>query len=225
MKYCKYCKTTIDTTNDFCPLCFNHVEETDSNVDQLYTLRRTNDLEDRRKQFITKLFLFLSVCAIVICFFINYLVNFDVQWCLVVTFGILYVWVLVAHTVMSQQSAFKKILLQIISIIVLLYFTERVSDNHNWLLQYVYPSISFTVVFVLLMILFIGRNRSTNILGFTVIIVLLGIVSIILIVFDFVSEFTLLNRMNYLLCGLTVLGLLIFGLRSIKQELSKKLHL
>lgn len=225
MKYCKYCKTKIDTSNDFCPLCFNNVEEIDGNLDRLYTPRRSNDLEDRRKQFITKLFVFLSISAIIICFFVNFLVNFDVQWCLVVTFGILYVWVLVAHTIMSRQSAFKKIFLQLISIIVLLYFSERISKNTDWLLKYVYPAISFAVIFVLSMILFIGKNRSVNTLGFTVIISLLGICSVLLIAFGAVDDFKLLNRINYLLCGLTVLGFLIFGMRSIKQELSKKLHL
>ncbi len=224
MKHCKYCKTDVDTANDFCPLCFNHIEETDPSYEQFYTPRRKNETLDRKKHFISKLFLFLTVCAITVCFFVNYLVNFKIKWFLVVTFGILYVWVLIAHTIMSRQSAFKKILLQIISIIALLYFTQQVSKSHDWLLQYVYPSISFTVVIVLNMILFIDKNRNDKMLGFTAIITLMGIGSLLFLIFD-LSPFGLLNFINCIICGLTLLGLLIFGTDAIKQELSKKLHL
>lgn len=224
MKYCKYCKTKVDTTNDFCPLCFNHIEELDNSYEQFFTPRRRNETADRKKHFIFKLFLFLTICAITTCFLINFLVNPTVQWSLVVAFGLIYVWVLVSHTIMSRQSAVKKCLLQVISIFILLYFTERVANSQKWLMQYVYPSISFTVIFVLLMILFIDKNRSCNIFGFTVLIILMGVVSFVLLLFNLV-EFKLLNLINCVFTVLTVLGMLIFGSRTLKQELSKRFHL
>ncbi len=224
MKHCKYCNIDVDTSNDFCPLCFNHLEEVNSSYEQFYTPRLKNETADRKKHFITKLFLFLTICSIVICFFINFLTDFKIKWFLVVTFGIIYVWVLVAHTIMSTQSAFKKIFLQLISIIALLYFTEQVAEPHDWLLQYVYPSISFTVVAVICLILFIDKNRNDKILGFATIILLMGIGSLLFIIFK-LSPFVLLNFINCILCGLTIIGILIFGNHAIKQELSKKLHL
>lgn len=224
MKHCKYCHIEVDTNNDFCPLCFNHLSETDSSFDQLYSKRFTNETTDRKKLFISKLFLFLTICVITACFFINYLVNFEVKWFLVVTFGILYVWVLVAHTIMTKRSAFKKILLQIISIIALLYFTERVSEPQDWLLPYVYPSISFTAVFALLMILFIDKNRSRKVLGFSVLILLMLVGSIVIMIFN-IAQFKLLNFLNCVICGLTLVGLFVFASNSIKHELSKRFHL
>lgn len=224
MKYCKYCKTQVDTTNDFCPLCFNHLAETDSCYEQLYSKRLKNETTDRKRLFVSKLFLFLTICAITACFFINYMVNFKVKWFLVVTFGILYVWVLVAHTIMSRNSAFKKILLQIISIFALLYFTERVSDPQEWLLPYVYPSISFTAVFALMMILFIDKNRGHKVLGFTFIISLLFAGSVVIMALN-LAKFKLLNFLNCIICGLTIIGLLIFASNAIKHELSKRFHL
>lgn len=224
MKYCKYCKAKIDTTNDFCPLCFNHLTQTDGEYSQLYTPRLVNETTNITKRFLTKLFLFLTICAITVCFFVNYLTDFSVRWFWVVTFGIIYVWVLIAHTIMSRQSAFKKVLLQLITIIVLLFFTERVSTTQNWLLQYVYPSISFTVVFVTSMILFIGHKRNENISGFLLIVLMMGIISLLFIIFNLV-EFKLLNFINTIVCALTVLGLLVFGMASIRQDLSKKFHI
>lgn len=224
MKYCKYCKIKVDSTNDFCPVCFNHIEEIDNSYDQLYSPRLKNETTDKLKYFLSKLFLFLSICSITVCFFVNRQVTPEIPWFWIVSFGILYVWLLVAHTIMSRRSFFEKVLLQVVSIIVLLYFTEKVSPTHDWLLQYVYPSISFAVVFVLMMLLGIDKNRANNIFGFSVIIALLGAGSLILLLLDLVS-FTLLNFINCILCALSLLGLIIFGYSAIKQDLSKKLHL
>lgn len=224
MKYCKYCKIKVDTANDFCPICFNHIEEIDNKYDQLYSQRLKNETSDKLRFFLSKLFLFLSICAITVCFFVNYMVNPQTQWFWIVCFGILYVWVLVAHTIMSRRSFFAKVMLQVVSVIVLLYFTEKVSPDHEWLLQYVYPAISYVVVVVLLMLLGIDRNRANNIFGFSVIIALLGTGSLVMLLLHALS-YTLLNFINCILCSLTLLGLLIFGYGSIKQDLSKKLHL
>ncbi len=224
MKYCKYCKIKVDTANDFCPICFNHIEEIDNKYDQLYSQRLKNETSDKLRFFLSKLFLFLSICAITVCFFVNYMVNPQTQWFWIVCFGILYVWVLVAHTIMSRRSFFAKVLLQVVSVIVLLYFTEKVSPDHEWLLQYVYPAISYVVVVVLLMLLGIDRNRANNIFGFSVIIALLGTGSLVMLLLHALS-YTLLNFINCILCSLTLLGLLIFGYGAIKQDLSKKLHL
>ncbi len=224
MKYCKYCKIKVDTANDFCPICFNHIEEIDNKYDQLYSQRLKNETSDKLRFFLSKLFLFLSICAITVCFFVNYKVNPQTQWFWIVCFGILYVWVLVAHTIMSRRSFFAKVMLQVVSVIVLLYFTEKVSPDHDWLLQYVYPAISYVVVVVLLMLLGIDRNRANNIFGFSVIIALLGTGSLVMLLLHALS-YTLLNFINCILCSLTLLGLLIFGYGAIKQDLSKKLHL
>lgn len=224
MKYCKYCKIKVDTANDFCPICFNHIEEIDNKYDQLYSQRLKNETSDKLRFFLSKLFLFLSICAITVCFFVNYMVNPQTQWFWIVCFGILYVWVLVAHTIMSRRSFFAKVMLQVVSVIVLLYFTEKVSPDHEWLLQYVYPAISYVVVVVLLMLLVIDRNRANNIFGFSVIIALLGTGSLVMLLLHALS-YTLLNFINCILCSLTLLGLLIFGYGAIKQDLSKKLHL
>lgn len=223
MKYCKYCKTKVDTTNDFCPLCFNHMEELDKDFEQFYTPRLTNEKYNKHNYFIFKLFLFLSISAIIICFVVNRLVNFDVRWWLIVTFAILYVWILVAHTIMSRQSLFKKIFLQIVSILALLYFTQQVSNSHEWLLDYVFPSISFMVIFVLSLLILINKDRD-SILGFAIMILLLGVGSLILLLFNF-AHYKLLNFINLILCGITILAILIFGHKAISQYLSKKFHL
>ena len=224
MKYCKYCKTKIDTTNDFCPLCFNHIEEIDNSSEMFYTPRKTNDSSDKIKHFIVKLFLFLSICAIITCFIVNYLVNFNIQWFWLVGFGILYVWVLIAHTIMSRQSVFKKIFLQIISIALILYFSERISASHDWLFQYVFPSVSFSIILVLTIILLTDKNKSASVIGFMFIILLLFTVSLLLLIFNLV-QFKLLNLINCMLCFLTILAYFIFGYHAIKQDLSKKFHL
>ena len=65
MKHCKYCNIDVDTSNDFCPLCFNHLEEVNSSYEQFYTPRLKNETADRKKHF-TALIAAVSMRASVI---------------------------------------------------------------------------------------------------------------------------------------------------------------
>ena len=166
---------------------------------------------------------FFTICAISCCVIINLLVTPDLPWFWIVVFGLLYVWVLVAHTILSNQSAFKKTFLQIVSILLLLYFAENISFS-RWLIPYVFPSISLTAIFVLLMILFISKKRAEYVFGFSVIILLLAVLSALIIIFG-LTEYMLLNMINLIISSMTLVGNFIFGLKAIKEDLFKKLHL
>ena len=222
MKQCKYCKIEVDTTNDFCPLCFNHLDEGCDKSEGLYSLRQKNETTNITNNFLIKFFIFLSICAITTCVIINLHTHPETPWFWVVTCGILYIWVLVCHTILSKQPAFLKILLQIISIMLLLHFTEKISIE-TWVLPYVYPSISLTILFVLIMILSISSKRNGYVLGFSVIIMILTIVSLLITLLT--DYYELLNFINIVLCLLTLIGLFMFGWNAIKEDILKKWHL
>ena len=223
MKYCKYCKTEVDSVNNFCPLCFNHLDDLSDKSDHFYSVRTCNETTNLTNAFLYKFFLFFTICAISCCVIINLLVTPNLPWFWIVVFGLLYVWVLVAHTILSNQSAFKKTFLQIVSILLLLYFAENISFS-RWLIPYVFPSISLTAIFVLLMILFISKKRTEYVFGFSVIILLLAVLSALIIIFG-LSEYMLLNMINLIISLMTLVGNFIFGLKAIKEDLFKKLHL
>ncbi len=223
MKSCKYCNVTVETEKDFCPLCFNKLIDDGNEVEIFYPQNLNEKPAKKPTKFLYKLFLFITLCALAICAVINYLTTPDVLWSVVVGCGLLYVWVLVAHTILSKQSVFKKVLLQILSILLLLFFTEKLSDS-LWLFAYVYPSVSLGVIITTLMMLFIKSNRSEYLIGFSFIYLLMDILSILILIF-YRNSFYLLNLINVIFCSFAFIGLLIFGFNAMKAEIAKKWHL
>lgn len=223
MKRCKYCNVDVDTEKSFCPVCFNHLETISEQSDCLYTPRTKNETTAKTGLFLTKLFLFISIVAIAVCTTVNYMTTPSVGWFWLVVWGIIYLWVLVAHTILSKRSAFRKIVLQVVTIVVLLYFAEKLSLR-LWLISYVYPGIGLCVIVVLSMISFISEKRSKLCLGFSLVIFLLGMGSLIILLSGW-DKFALLNKINLITCAVVLLGYILFGFTSMKNEIIKKWHL
>ena len=222
MKRCKYCGVDVDTEKDFCPVCFNRLDDKNDQVSRLYTIRTQNTVENVNSKFITKLFVFLSVASILICLFINLFVTGKPYWFWLVVFGEMYVWILVRHTILSKRSIFKKIALQIISVFLILYFANRLSIT-NWLVPYVYPSVSMLVLVVLTLFLGISKKREEYFIGFFFIAFSMGITSLLMVLFA--DWFKLLNYINLFCCLMSDFGYLLFGFNKIKSEFKKKWHL
>lgn len=223
MKTCKYCQVKVETEKDFCPLCFNKLDDDGSQVETFYSSRTNNVNTKKKSKFLFKLFIFISFCVIAVCFTINFLTTPKILWSVVVFSGVIYIWVLVAHTILSKQSVFRKVFLQILSILLLLFFTEKLSQQ-NWLFDYVYPSISMAVVLTTLMLLFIKKNRNEYLIGFLFIYFILDLLSVLILLIN-KNCFLLLNFINILVCSISFLGVLFFGFNALKTEIKKKWHL
>ena len=224
MKYCKNCKVKIDGERNYCPLCFREVESIDDKTSTpLFSERKTNETNVQRGLFVTKLFVFMSVCAISICLLVNYFTGFKSLWSLSVVSGITYVWILISHTIISRRGIFEKVLFQLLGIMFILWTSELISVGHTWLPNYVFPSVSLCTICSLLMITFIRKDKSW-ILSFLTITFILSVVSLVIMIRQ-PDEFMLLNLINVVLGGLSVLGYFTFGFNAIKQEFLKNFHL
>ncbi len=223
MKKCKYCNINVDTDKSFCPLCYNRLYQIDDNCEVFYTPRVVNETGNKRSHFLSRLFLFLSICATVICLLINSLVNKSITWWPIVTLGIIYLWVLIKHTILSHSGPISKVIMQVLTLIVLLYFSERLSLE-NWLIPYVYPSIAMAAALVLLMIVFISPKRNEYVFSFLLMTAILGVISAIFMV-THNNEFTLLNLISLSVNGTICIGYILFGYNAMRTELTRKWHL
>ncbi len=230
MKYCADCKVKIDGERNHCPLCFREVKEinNEKSLDYPFAERKKDEKYQKNNSFVLKLFVFMSICVVSICLFINYyLMGLETPintkwWSLVVLSSVVYVWVLIAHTIISRRSVFEKVLAQLLAIVFLLWTCEFISTNTKWLANYVLPSISICTVLSLLMITLIRKDKSW-LLSFVFITIILTIVSIIS--FIYIEDKHLLNIINLAISGMTLLGYFTFGYQAIKQEFARKFHL
>ena len=201
MKYCEDCKIRIDGDKNHCPLCFREIKEINDERASEYPFaeRKKDETFQKNNSFILKLFVFISICVASICFLFNYyLVQIKESttnwWCLVVVSGIVYVWVLMSHTIISRRNVFEKVLAQLVAIMFLLWTCDFITtSNTNWLANYVFPSISICTVLSLLMITLIRKDKSW-LLSFVFITIILTIASVIS--FIYLEEEHLLNIIN-----------------------------
>ena len=231
MKYCKNCKIKVDADRNYCPLCFRETidDGCDSVKDEYpFEERKRNETFSKNNSFVLRLFIFMSICAVSICGIINYLTTSNFTWSLLVFASILYIWVLVCHTITSRRGAFEKVFMQLIAIMFILWTCENISitKEQHWLANYVFPSISMATVATLLMITFIRKDKSW-ILAFVSIIIILTAVSLVFLFYHIghSQQFFLLSVINIVFCILSLLGYFTFGYNVIKTEFFKKFHL
>ena len=150
MKKCEHCGVEVNTENTNCPLCFlelNEIENSKKSTDIFKP--RVAENNKKNKSVLYKIFLFISIIAITVCVVTNLMTQIFPLWSLVVTIGIIYCWVLIYHTILSERSIFEKLFLQIGVIVGLLFTCEWISDGAKWMVDYVIPSISMAVILVL----------------------------------------------------------------------------
>ena len=221
MKHCNKCKIDVNTNKNYCPLCYNELEGQDCE-NLVYKIKDTNKKHIKHRNLIQRIFFFISLCIVIINIFINFSVNPTVIWSAIVATSILYVWILVRHTILSRRSIFEKILFQVIGLLLMLYVTYIISGGGNWFWNYVQPSIAITttlVGFVLLLCF-----KSDHLCSFFFTFVLFLITSVIFFVTK-LDTFQLLNQICAIINGLIIISILIFNFKGLKRAIVKNFNL
>ncbi len=221
MKHCKYCNVDVNTSEKFCPLCYNSLEGKDKTT-EFYLKRTENDKTHKTTYFLFKLFFMITLVIGTTCIFINVLTK-TVPWSALVIVCMLYVWLLICHTILSKRSIFEKIVFQILGAIAIVGTTNYLSKGH-WLCDYVIPAIELAVTFTLFFVCFATKKKYKIISPFFVVYILLFITSLVLVLTK-ADAFKLLNQINMIACGLGIVGTLLFGFKTLKSDFAKKFHL
>lgn len=224
MKYCNLCKVDIDTNHEFCPLCYNHLTEVNPKQTP-EALKSTSDLPPYKKKMnmTAKVFLMLSIIVICVSVFVNFITR-TCPWSVVVALSVIYLWVLVRHTIISHDTLFKKILLELVSLIALLVSTNLIFGGNDWLVSYVFPGIALAVSASMSFGLCVTKTRKNYVFSCFGILILLLIVSGIFLIFD-IGSYVLLNQICVITEGLLIVSYLIFGGKTILREAQKKFHI
>ncbi len=224
MKYCKHCKVKVDSSEKYCPLCYNYLEEQEKETNRFdyYLGRDKNGKGKSNNYFLMKLFLYISICVSVICFVVNYFTDRHMLWSPVVFVSVVYLWILIAHTIISRRSPFEKIFFQLVGLILLMISLERLSMN-AWFLDYVLPSILLTASSVMALISLVSGRKKTLVSTFFVYYVLMEAATIL--IFALADVYKILYLIFSVYNGLILFGTLLFAYRILRADFAKKAHL
>lgn len=221
MKHCDKCNVNVNSTLDYCPLCFNKIEG-DSLEPSQYSVTKEKPKEITKSHTTRKIFFLISLAVVSVCALINYLSKTPF-WSGIVCFSVIYLWILVRHTIMSDRNVFEKVFFQIVGLVAVLSITNYVSGG-GWFADIVLPALLSFVVLTLNMILFISNRRRNYEISFLVIELFILIVSIIYSVID-VCSFTTVHLVTILISSFSMIGVMVMDGKNLWHEISKKLHL
>ena len=223
MKHCNLCGVDVDTSKNYCPLCYGSLEEKVPKTGEDMFNTEAKPVINKKKVLVAKIFLMISVIIMTVSVYINIQTK-TAPWSVIIGFSLVYLWVLVAHTIMSKSTAFKKTFMQILSMGALLLATERFFGNTHWFTNFAFPGIAMLSTVVTTFVVFWSKNRKEIIFGFFRIDILLIIASTLLLVFN-VDDFRLINQINIILQSIICLAYLVFAGKIIRTEASRKFHL
>lgn len=223
MKHCNLCGVEVDTSQNYCPLCYGTLEEKTPKTDEEMFNVSAKTVISKKKMMVLKVFLLISVVVMTACIYINIQTK-TAPWSVIIGFSILYLWVLIAHTIMSRSTPFKKTLLQILSLGAILFATERFFGNTHWFTNFVFPGIAMLATAVTTFVVFCSKKRKEYIFGFFRVCILLILASVLLLVFK-ADEFKFINQINIILQSIVCLSYLIFAGKTIRTQASRKFHL
>lgn len=220
MKHCDKCNVDVNTDLNYCPLCFNEISTGNLDTPKLYSVTKDKPREIIKNHTTRKVFAIISIAIILACAMINYLTATPF-WSGLVALGVVYLWILVRHTIMSSRSPFEKVVLQVLGVLAILILSNHVSGG-GWFMDYVLPSLLILVLVILNMILFVSKKRNHYESSFLIIELLILVASII---FMCICEYNLMHLITLSLTGLSVIGLIIMDGKNVFKELTKKFHL
>ena len=225
MKYCERCKLSVDTNNNICPLCFGELSGEGNREHEIFMPRHEDEKVGKRTSLAVRVFAFLSICVAIISVFINFITLDPVMWSLVVLLALLYLWIFVAHTILSRRSFFEKIFFQVASILAILFACELIAPGESsWVLNYVLPSIALLTTIVLNLFSLIGGKKYRFLLSCLVIYIIFLVISIIMVCTSF-AEFKILYYISLVYSIISIAGTFLFGYSIIASEFKKKMHI
>ena len=222
MNYCDDCNVYVADCLEYCPLCGKRLTEHPSE-NELYPHVSKKTYVDSRS-LMTEYLSLATFLIIAICVVINLLTWDGTPWFLAVAAPVLYAWVLIRVTIISDVSAGLKTLLQMVSVIGMFMAFDFVVGRLGWSYEVMMPLIlGLGIAYIDFYSCFHKSYWRENLL-YAVLFLLMGFIPLILYLVGIKIAIVPLVLCTFA-SGITILGILRFALRHVKSEMQKKFHM
>ncbi len=222
MNYCENCNVFVDKCLRYCPLCTKELT-LEPSAETMYP-QITEKKYLNRKDVVTELLMIVTCIVIAICVFINIVTYNGVAWFLAVAAPIIYAWVLVKNTIVSDMYVGAKVLFQILALSGLFIAVDYAGGRLGWSFEFFVPVIIIIGIIYMDVYAYIYKSYWRENLIYAIILVFLGSIPIVLY-FTGITHLLIPTFLAMVAVALTVLGILRFTLRYIKTEVKKRFHM
>ena len=221
MNKCKKCNVVILDDTDRCPLC-KHVLESDGIPGES---RYPDAIATARKfRFVENLVLFISIVAECLLIAINFQVDREVAWSLVIGIILLYGNVVLRMAILGKSGYLAKTVCLVLLAIVMLLGIDYLTGYRRWSLDYVFPGGIIAIDLALFILILINRRNWQSYIMWQIFMILCSFVPIIL----YLTGIIYVPYLALAALGTSVflfLGTLIIGDRRARVELKRRFHI
>ncbi|MCI7108411.1 MAG: DUF6320 domain-containing protein [Lachnospiraceae bacterium] len=221
MNRCQKCNVIILDDTDRCPLC-QHVLQSDGGMAE--NAYPNAIAVTKRFRFWENLFLFLSILVESLLVWINYSVNPEVAWSLVVGLILIYANAVFRMAVVGKSGYMFKTLTLVILAIVMLLGIDYLTGYRRWSLDYVLPCGVLALDLVLIILMLVNRRNWQSYMMPQLFTILLSLIPVILRVMG-VIQFPYLVWIALAASVFLFLGTLILGDQRARTELKRRFHI
>lgn len=227
MKKCPKCDIQFDTNRYTCPFCkVNLIETEEKKLEIIHQEYPSFKKEEKKQSFVLRLFIFLTIMAVVISAILSYFLNDQEEGFyafLIVIASLLVGWLFIKGVILSKMNFPIRIIAFAFSLIFLLMIIEYDLSNDSWVLNYMISFILVAALITIVFAIFIKLKRFQNYISLLIGLCILNCIPIILYKLGFII--TLWPALVACFSGLAVvLGMLVFGFKETFLELQKRFH-
>lgn len=219
MTLCKRCGVKLLDNSDTCILCGSRTEAVDDSVQCDYPHIRYSN----RYRHIVRILGLISVVAVLASLYLNYRFQSETIWSLIVFASTGYCW-----TLFFLRKSYRNpgllifILLLVTSVIGFL--IDLSTGNHGWMINYVIPFLFIFAQGIIMAVMIARPLLFRDFVLYELEIAVLGIGSILLLLFDVVQvEWPYIAVCIY--SAILLVGTFLIADRKIRQELIKRFHI
>lgn len=222
MQYCNHCQVYIKENKEICSLCNNDLSNYDvTRVDSEYfPIVRPY----YKKHLAIKIMIFISIVSIVISFAIHTIFPSEVNWPLLLLFGLISIWLGLIFIVERRHHIPKKIIRQVVIVSLLAMFWDWKVGWRGWSLDYIIPIACIIALVIMYITAKIMKLSINDYITYSLIDGLFGIIPILFIIFDLVNvKYPSIISVSLSLISLS--AIFIFHGEEIKAEIDKRMHI
>ncbi|MFS0562975.1 DUF6320 domain-containing protein [Terribacillus sp. 179-K 1B1 HS] len=221
MSYCNNCGVSVQHIT--CPLCHRKVTDpADHTKQNLYP--DYVGIVVKAKSITTRIVTFLSIAIISTCLLINVLVNMEYLWVLAVAGPVVYLFLSLNHTIFSLAHTGSKIVVQVLGLSIMLVSIDIMSGFHRWSVNFVIPFLIIAATLLITAIILKKRMRWQEYAGYILAMIVMGFLPIGLYITG-VATILWACAVTSLYAFLTLIGMLIFSDKTLKEEFVRRFHI
>lgn len=218
MRFCEKCNVHIRGGETYCPLCGNRLQ---GQAEEDIFPKTEVPYQQMNK--ILRMFLFLSVSAVLICLVANRIFDPHIFWSLFVLFGMASFWISLLMVWKKKQNIPKSILWQTALISLLALIWDVGTGWNRWSIDFVLPILCTVAIFVIVALIKLLHLGFHECVIYILLEILIGVVVLVLLCAG-VIHFIYPSLICVLCCGISLSALVIFRWDVLKEELQKRLH-